>query len=160
MAQPNGAIFSNEFSNGVSPNKPPGSNEEDLSMLKNPRHQTRNEDSKAQIPESMVQRAGSNIGFMRAVSAINGTVFERLGGEEEVKKLVENIFKKVEYDPLIGGMFKCPGIDLQRIKEKFLGFFMHISGGADAWNGRPLNVVHAHMRIKDEQFDAFVSHCI
>lgn len=118
----------------------------DPSMLKNNRPQSKVEEPRPQH-ESVVQRAGSNIGFMRAVSAINGTVFERLGGEEEVKKLVENIFKKVENDPLIGSMFMCPGVDLNRIKEKFCGFFVHISGGADTWNGRPLNVVHAHMRI-------------
>ena len=88
------------------------------------------------------------------------TLFEKLGGDDGIKILVEKMYAKIEIDPILAPYFNKPGLDKSLLKDKFRFYFNYMVGGAENWVGRPLEEVHKYMNIKDEQFDAFNSHCI
>lgn len=43
------------------------------------------------------------------VSAINGSVFERLGGDEGIKIFVDKLFTKIDADPVLCPFFQKEG---------------------------------------------------
>lgn len=101
---------------------------------------------------------GSALGM--APSAISGSIYERLGGDDGIKTFVDKLFAKIDGDPVLNPMFYKEGIDRNLLRDKFLYFFSHIMGGAQNWIGRPLDKVHRHMGIQDDHFDLFNSHCM
>lgn len=70
------------------------------------------------------------------------------------------MYAKIVEDPLLAPFFARPGLDTSMLKDKFRFFFVHMTGGADNWIGKPLEDVHRYMGIEDAHFDAFNSHCI
>ena len=94
-------------------------------------------------------------------SGLPGTIFEKLGGDDGIKTVVENTFNKVLADPNIRPFFIREGLDVEKIKLHFAAFLAHITSTLEGeWTGRPLAHAHRHYPITDEIFDAFNSHCI
>jgi hemoglobin len=103
---------------------------------------------------------GSGSGFRVNSALTNASLFEKLGGDDGIRTLVEKMYAKIEVDPLIAKYFQRPGLDSSMLKDKFRFFLIHLTGGAENWIGRPLEDVHRFMRIQDAEFDCFNSHCI
>ncbi len=78
------------------------------------------------------------------------TDYERLGGEPQVRRLVDAFLDLVFDDFVIGFLFE--GRDLDRIRAHELEHAIRILGGPMLYTGRPLPEVHRPLRINRGQF--------
>lgn len=78
------------------------------------------------------------------------TDYERLGGTEGVRALVDAFLDEVFGDFIIG--FHFEGRDQDRIRHHELAHAIALLGGPDAYEGRPIAQVHQPLRINRGQF--------
>jgi truncated hemoglobin YjbI len=94
-------------------------------------------------------------------SGLPATIYEKLGGDDGIKIVVDSIFLKIMADPVIRPFFMRENLDVEKIKQHFIVFMTHITSTTESdWTGRSLAETHRHYPITDEIFDAFNSHCI
>lgn len=74
------------------------------------------------------------------------SLYDRIGGEDGVVKLVGAFYDRVLADPEIGPFFKHVPMEALRKMQK--EFFSEALGGPLFYSGRPLREVHAGMQIK------------
>ena len=79
------------------------------------------------------------------------SLFDELGGEPVLRRVVERFVERLFVDPMIGFFFSRA--DKQRIKEKEYEFAAVHLGAPVAYSGRPLSQAHAAHRIFEGQFD-------
>ena len=84
------------------------------------------------------------------------TPYERLGGEQAVAALLEELYVRALADPLFTPFFEK--IDLARLKSHQFAFISQALGGPHRHSGATLVQAHAGMRIEQRHFDAFVEH--
>ncbi|KAK9696828.1 hypothetical protein K7432_012265 [Basidiobolus ranarum] len=88
------------------------------------------------------------------MSAVEKTLYETLGGEETIAKVVEVFYTKyVLNDDRIKHFFV--GIDMEKqraMQTKFLAFAF----GGPAFNGKKMNIAHRHLKLTDADFDAVI----
>ncbi|HET9021646.1 MAG TPA: group 1 truncated hemoglobin [Ornithinibacter sp.] len=76
--------------------------------------------------------------------------FERIGGAPAVAAVVDELYKRVTTDPLVGHYFE--GIDLPRLKRHMVLMLTSVLGGPDDYDGRPLDEAHQPLGITDEDY--------
>jgi hemoglobin len=85
------------------------------------------------------------------------SLFERLGGKEGITKIVEAIVKKVIADPKLAKRFaNVKGAKLDKFKQGLAEILCEEGGGDCKYSGKPVGDVHAKMKIKDEDWNAFI----
>jgi len=84
------------------------------------------------------------------------TNYERIGGDAGVTALLERLYQRAVADPLFAPFFQSTNIE--RLKERQHAFISQAIGGPQRYAGPPLAVSHAHLRIEQHHFDAFVDH--
>ena len=87
------------------------------------------------------------------------TLYECMGGESNLKRLVDLIFENVQTHEDLNKIFSKVK-DHEFFKEKFKIFFTFLTGGSKFWVGKSMKDAHKGLHINDELFDAFVSICI
>jgi len=85
-----------------------------------------------------------------ATLAQKPTLYERLGGEPGVRKIVNDVLNKNLNNPLIGHYFK--NIDMQKLKQSVFEFFSMGTGGPHQYTGRDMRVAHAGLNINEKDF--------
>lgn len=80
------------------------------------------------------------------------TLFERLGGETNVRKIVNDVLDKNSSNPLIAHHFS--NIDMKGLKQKAFEFFSMGTGGPHQYTGRDMRTAHANMNITVEEYDS------
>lgn len=80
------------------------------------------------------------------------TLFERLGGEVKVRKIVNDVLEKNSNNPLIAHHFK--NIDMKGLKQKAFEFFSMGTGGPHQYTGRDMRTAHANMNINTNEYDS------
>lgn len=84
------------------------------------------------------------------------SLFDRIGGDETVAKLVDVFYDRVFADPELGPFFANSS------KEKLVHmqreFFATALGGPTEYTGRPLNEVHFGRGIKAKHIGLFIEH--
>jgi hemoglobin len=87
-------------------------------------------------------------------------LWERLGGEPGVTRLVDDFFNAVVADPKVdffrGGKFKPEPGDIVKMKREMVEQVSQATGGPLKYNGPDMKKVHKDMGITNEQFDAVV----
>jgi hemoglobin len=78
------------------------------------------------------------------------TLFDELGGEPVLRRVVDRFIDRVFDDMMIGFMFARA--DRQRVKDKEFEFAAQHLGGPVEYTGRPLDAAHRAHRIFDGQF--------
>ena len=78
------------------------------------------------------------------------SLFERLGGEEKVRAIVDAFIDRVFADRMIGFFFR--DADRKRIKELEYQLAAGFLGAAVEYQGRPLHLVHAKHHIMGGHF--------
>ncbi|KAI8473828.1 MAG: hypothetical protein J3K34DRAFT_466299 [Monoraphidium minutum] len=86
------------------------------------------------------------------------TVFEKLGGKENVQAAVELFYQKIQADPLTAPFFE--GIDMKKQKAKQLQFMALAFGGPNDYKGRSMGAAHAGLDLNDAHFDAVAGHFV
>jgi truncated hemoglobin YjbI len=84
------------------------------------------------------------------------TLWDRLGGEANVKKVVDAFVGRASTDPKVdffrGGKFK--DVDVPMLKKLLVEFISKETGGPLKYTGRTMKESHKGMGITDAQFDA------
>ena len=80
------------------------------------------------------------------------TLFERLGGEANVRKIVNDVLDKNSRNPLIAYHFNK--IDMKSLKEKAFEFFSMGTGGPHQYAGRDMRTAHADMNISLKEYNS------
>ena len=76
--------------------------------------------------------------------------FERLGGEEKVRAIVDSFMERVFADRMIGFFFR--DADRERIKEMEYQLTAEFLGAEISYKGRPLAIAHAKHPIMGGHF--------
>lgn len=84
------------------------------------------------------------------------TLFERLGGAEGVRRIVDELTHRLAADPQLGPLFAgVDGEGLRRHREHYLAAVL---GGPEQYTGRGLREAHRPLAVDDSQFDRFLLH--
>ncbi len=78
------------------------------------------------------------------------TLYERLGGEPGVRKIVNDILDKNAGNPLIGHYFR--NINMDRLKQLVFEFFSMGIGGPHQYTGRDMLTTHSGLNISEADF--------
>lgn len=88
------------------------------------------------------------------------SLYDQLGGQTTIDRLVDDFYGRVLQDPLLGPVFE--GVDRQRLyghQKRFLGMAL---GGEVVYSGRDLGPAHAAIAqrhgLDDRHFDAVIGH--
>jgi hemoglobin len=76
--------------------------------------------------------------------------YERLGGEEGLRSILDDLVQRMAADFVIGWLFE--GRDLQHIARQEVSFAAAHLGGPRAYEGRPLPRVHQPLPINRGMF--------
>jgi len=86
------------------------------------------------------------------------TLYQRLGGREGIKGVVDDFVANMAADPRVNGRFK--GLDAGRVAKLQTNFADQIcdaSGGPCAYLGKDMKATHAGMGITDAEWSATVA---
>lgn len=78
------------------------------------------------------------------------TLYERLGGEEKVRKIVRDVLQRNLDNPIIGHHFK--EVDMEKLNQLVFDFFSMGIGGPHKYTGRDMRSAHSHLNITDDDF--------
>lgn len=78
------------------------------------------------------------------------SLYERLGGELGVRKIVNDVLDKNYSNPLIGYHFKI--IDMVKLKQLVFEFFSMGTGGPHTYTGRDMRSSHAALKINEDEW--------
>jgi hemoglobin len=79
------------------------------------------------------------------------SLYQRLGGETRVRKIVNDILDKNLSNPLIGHHFRF--IDMSKLKQLVFEFFSMGTGGPHQYTGRDMRTSHANLNITEPDFE-------
>ncbi len=92
------------------------------------------------------------------------TLWTRLGGEANVKKVIDDFVALAAPDPKVdffrGGKVKLDAAGVANLKKQLLDQISSVSGGPYKYTGRSMKEVHAGMGITEAQFNALAGHLI
>ena len=80
------------------------------------------------------------------------SLFARLGGEANVRKIVNDVLDKNSANPLIAHHFN--NVDMKGLKQKAFEFFSMGTGGPHQYTGKDMKTAHANMNISSEEYDS------
>jgi hemoglobin len=90
------------------------------------------------------------------------TLWERLGGEKNVAKVVDDLFASAGADPKVNFFrdptFKPSAEEIGTLKKKVIELISSVSGGPLKYTGKDMKSAHKGMKITDAEFDAFAGH--
>lgn len=86
------------------------------------------------------------------------SLYERIGGEETLARLLDRFYDRVTHDPEIGHYFIH--VSMEKLKLMQREFFSMATGGPVTYSGRPLAHVHRHLSISRREFQRFTEHLI
>ncbi|MEC5128636.1 group 1 truncated hemoglobin [Verrucomicrobiales bacterium BCK34] len=88
----------------------------------------------------------------------DGSIYDRIGGEEGIEKLINSFYERVLKDPMLAPYFE--GVPMDKLARMQREFFAMATGGPAEYTGRPLAHVHQHLKIKKPVFQRFTEHLL
>jgi hemoglobin len=86
------------------------------------------------------------------------SLFDRLGGEVGVNRLVEEFYDRVLDDPELEPFFRAT--PMEKLRAMQLEFFSAALDGPASYSGRPLHYVHQGRGITSHHLTKFMNHLI
>jgi hemoglobin len=90
------------------------------------------------------------------------TLWERLGGEDNVKRVVDDLLKEAAPDPKVNffrnGKYAPDAAAVMTLKRRVVEFICQATGGPLQYTGKDMKTAHAGMGITDDEFNAFAGH--
>ncbi len=83
------------------------------------------------------------------------TLYERLGGQENIERIVTTTIDMHLENPAIASFFA--DVDREKLETHVVAFFAAGTGGPAAYTGRDMTSAHATMSMTDEHFDKAVA---
>lgn len=94
----------------------------------------------------------------RAGDSTSTTLWDRLGGEKNVRKVVEDFVALAARDPKVnfdrGGKVKLDPVKLADLKDQLVDFISSATGGPLKYTGKSMKEIHKGMKITTAEFDA------
>ena len=101
------------------------------------------------------------------------TLYERLGGEEGIQRIVDDFVNRALEDPRVnwsrkgvvkGGLLRrdrsvewaATPENVAKLKQHFVQFISVASGGPAEYSGKPIKPAHADMQITEAEFQAAI----
>jgi methyl-accepting chemotaxis protein len=91
-------------------------------------------------------------------SVAEATIFDAIGGETAVRKLVDELYFRILGDVVLRPFFA--EADVKRVKEQQVLFFAQALGGPARYKGRDMRTLHQGLRIEQRHFDRVAQHLI
>jgi hemoglobin len=85
----------------------------------------------------------------------NKPLYERLGGQDAIKAVVEDFVGNIAADPAINGRFAST--DIPHLKQMLVDQICEATGGPCKYTGKSMPEAHAGMHISDAEFGALVA---
>lgn len=82
------------------------------------------------------------------------SLIRRLGGDDGVAVLVDQLAVRVKTDPIMGPYFR--DVDEEALNSHRSMFLSALLGGAQSYPGKTLADAHGPFRLGDREFDAFL----
>jgi len=86
--------------------------------------------------------------------AAGPSLFERLGGLDAIRAVVNDFDQRIDADPRISAFFK--GLDEDDFKAKLTDQLCQATGGPCRYTGRSMREAHAQLNLTNADFDALV----
>lgn len=83
-------------------------------------------------------------------------LYDKIGGQATVEKVVDAFHKSVLADSSVSGYFAKTDMAKQRAHQ--IAFFSQILEGPKQYTGRPMDKTHTGMKLQQAQFDTIVKH--
>jgi hemoglobin len=80
------------------------------------------------------------------------TLYERLGKESHIRKIVNELLDKNASNPLIAYHFK--NVDMDKLKQLVFEFFSMGTGGPHKYTGRDMRTTHTGMNIDEKEWES------
>jgi len=88
-------------------------------------------------------------------------LWDQLGGETNVRKIVEDAVKLMANDPKVdftrGGKYKLTEEDVIHLRKEIIDLISSATGGPYPYEGKTMKEAHKGMGVTDAQFDASVA---
>jgi hemoglobin len=98
---------------------------------------------------------------VKPARAVAGTLWERLGREANVRRVMEDFVTAAASDPAVNftrnGKYK---VDVNQLIDRLVELVSAVSGGPLKYTGKDMKTVHEGMAITDEQFNALAGHLV
>lgn len=91
-------------------------------------------------------------------NTMSSTLYEQLGGQEGIGRVVERFYEKVLADPRINGFFAHTDMKKQ-IRHQTL-FISWATGGPNQYTGKSMAKAHEGMHLQDVHFQAVAEHLV
>jgi hemoglobin len=108
--------------------------------------------------QSIPERAFILRGVLDRIREDTGTLWQRLGGEKNVRKIVDDFMALEHTDPKVdffrGGKNKMTDKQLDELKQKLVEFISQASGGLLKYTGKSMKEANKGMGITADQFSA------
>lgn len=86
--------------------------------------------------------------------AAKNTLYDRIGGMDAIKSIVDDFVANVQADERIKRFFATS--DTAALEEKLVEQFCEAAGGPCKYTGRPMKEAHTSMGVTDADFTALV----
>jgi hemoglobin len=90
------------------------------------------------------------------------TLWERLGGEKNVRQVVDDFVAAAVADPKVNfdrsGKYKLDALGMEHLKRQLVTMVSQATGGPGKYDGKSMKEIHKGMGITDAEFTAAVGH--
>ncbi|MGB6300340.1 MAG: group 1 truncated hemoglobin [Rivularia sp. (in: cyanobacteria)] len=84
------------------------------------------------------------------------TLYEKIGGQPTIEKVVDDFHNRILADSSLSGFFA--NTDMKQQRDRQVGFFSLILGGPKDYKGRSMDQTHTGMGLEQSHFDAITKH--
>ena len=89
----------------------------------------------------------------------NKSLYERLGGYDEINAVANDLVPRLQGDPQLGRFWAHRGEDgVKREKQLLVDFLCSCAGGPVYYRGRDMALCHRGMRISESDWSTFLGH--
>jgi hemoglobin len=89
----------------------------------------------------------------------NKSLYERLGGYDAIRAVVNNLLPRLQADAVLGRFWQNRGVDgIEREKQLLVDFLCAQAGGPMYYTGRDMVLSHRGMKVSERDWTAFIGH--
>jgi hemoglobin len=112
-----------------------------------------------QVPEPPVTQVVTDAGAEPVEDAAPPpSLFDRIGGADGIKQIVEKLVENVTQDPAVSKTFKVTkGPRLEAFKKNLAEQICELTGGPCKYAGKDMKGAHKGMKLTEAQFEAFMT---
>ncbi|SDX62814.1 hemoglobin [Halobellus clavatus] len=90
------------------------------------------------------------------VGMSQSTLYERLGGHDGIRAVVDDFYDRLLEDDLVGPLFE--DADLERLRKTQTDFLCEAAGGPETYDAAPVEEAHSHVPFTEAHIERAVEH--